>query len=490
MFWKKKPKLPITPEDQIWVEESLSFLKESLGEDCLLAVETVTPTKTFFNRDFDGSEEDAQFILGRCQELMDIPKGKVSLDFYSEEAHYLDDGTLLSSSADIMGRSKGAAGTYQKSGGKSLIRIERGQLKHPESLIATISHELAHEKLLGENRIIENDEYLTDLTAIAFGFGIFIANAKFQFQSGLQNGFGWQMQSQGYLPEQITAYAMASLAIKKNEEKTGYKSYLSGGVEKYFQESITYLQSDTSEKNCGIFWVLPDNGVSNLTPKEELSNAKAITKTESEGNNILGFTDLENTFVKACANNDMFTVIHCLEQGVSPNTVGNYGIGGLTKAISNHNFEIADVLLQKGADINYIKAEDSIFNQTILVSLCGEKDIESIKYALAMGADPNLFSKMGGYALFEIIEEKEYRNKNTVLDIEIVELLLSYGAHLEVRDSIYRNETPLCKAVKQNNKEMVLFLLSKGAKSKPLRKMNRKDINPKMVKFLKTKKYL
>ncbi|MFS4493590.1 hypothetical protein [Maribacter sp. 2308TA10-17] len=217
MFWNKKPKLPITPEDQIWVEESLTFLKQSLGEENLLSVNTVEPTEVFFNRHFDGSELDAEFILQRCLEFMNIPKGKVELEFYSEENHCLDDGTLLSSSADIMGRSEGTAGTYHKQSGKSIIQIERGQLKHPQILIATISHELAHEKLLGENRIIENDEYLTDLTAIVYGFGIFIANARFQFQSGMNNGFGWQMQSQGYLPEQVSAYAMASLSLKKKE---------------------------------------------------------------------------------------------------------------------------------------------------------------------------------------------------------------------------------------------------------------------------------
>ena len=64
-------------------------------------------------------------------------------------------------------------GTYENTEDRTIISIETGQLKNPISLIATISHELAHHILLGENRIEENDELLL-LTAITYGFGIFI----------------------------------------------------------------------------------------------------------------------------------------------------------------------------------------------------------------------------------------------------------------------------------------------------------------------------
>ena len=220
MFWKKKPKLPITEEDQQWVEQSLTFLRNSIGEKSLLSVTTVTPTPSFFDRDFDTTEEDAHFILERCMQLMFI-EDTIQLEFFSEKFTFcLVCQNVLSTTADIYGRSKGAAGTYQKNESFTTIRLEKELLKDPNKLIATMSHELAHHKLLGENRIHYNDEYLTDLTAIAFGFGIFLGNSRFQFQSGLGSGFGWQMSSQGYLPEPLIAYSMATLSLKKNETDT------------------------------------------------------------------------------------------------------------------------------------------------------------------------------------------------------------------------------------------------------------------------------
>lgn len=51
------------------------------------------------------------------------------------------------------------------------------ELDEPEHMIATLAHEIAHIKLLGENRMEENDEIMTDLKTLFFGLGVFNANA-------------------------------------------------------------------------------------------------------------------------------------------------------------------------------------------------------------------------------------------------------------------------------------------------------------------------
>jgi hypothetical protein len=48
--------------------------------------------------------------------------------------------------------------------------------------------------LLGENRIIENDEKLTDLTTVFFGLRIFNANAAFQTYRGVDYS-GWRKEN-------------------------------------------------------------------------------------------------------------------------------------------------------------------------------------------------------------------------------------------------------------------------------------------------------
>ncbi|WP_299525511.1 hypothetical protein [Winogradskyella sp.] len=244
MFWSKKKKLPITEEDKIWVDEDLNWLKTEFGKEHFMEIRTVTPTKDFYERTFDGTEKDAEFILERTMELMNIQSVDIKLDFFSDSPIEMADGTILTTPADLDGSWKSASGTYQQTENGTVISIEIGQLKNPISLIATISHELAHQILLGENRIAENDEFLTDFTAITYGFGIFIGNSRFNFSSFSTNGgFGWQSSSQGYLPEQIIAYAMAWLSKERNE-KTDYSQYLNKSMKKYFDQSIDWLMEN------------------------------------------------------------------------------------------------------------------------------------------------------------------------------------------------------------------------------------------------------
>lgn len=240
MFWNKKKKLPITEADKTWIDEDLNWLCAEFGKEHFLEIRTITPTKDFYDRTFDGTEKDAEFILERTMELMNIRDAEIQLEFFTDQPIEMADGTILTTPTDIEGSWSSAGGTYQKTGNEIIISIERGQLKNPISLIATISHELAHQILLGENRIEENDEYLTDLTAIAYGFGVFIGNSRFQFSA---SGFGWQSSGQGYLPEQIIAYAMARLS-KLRKENPNYSKFLDKSLKKYFDQSWDWLMEN------------------------------------------------------------------------------------------------------------------------------------------------------------------------------------------------------------------------------------------------------
>ncbi len=243
MFWNKK-KLPITEEDRIWIDEDLNWLRTELEEDHFLEIQTVRPTKDFFNRDFDGTEKDAEFILERAADLMKIEGVNIRLEYFSDDPIYMDDGNILSTPEDMDGSWESAAGTYEETEEGVVISIETGQLKNPISLIATIAHELSHQILLGEDRIEENDEFLTDLLAITYGFGIFLGNSRFTNSTFFTNGGeGWQTQSQGYLPEQIMAYAMARLSLERNEE-TDYIEFMDKSLKKYFLQSLEFLKKE------------------------------------------------------------------------------------------------------------------------------------------------------------------------------------------------------------------------------------------------------
>lgn len=246
MFWNKKKKLPVTIDDKLWIEESFVFLQEILGLEHFNSLVTITPDN-FKDYRFKGTEEDAEFVLERVKYLMVIEDSSIRLEYFSDEPIEMSDGTILTTPADIYGKWESASGVYEENENEKVIYIETGQLKKPISLIATMAHELSHFILLGENRIEENDEYLTDLTAIVYGFGIFIGNSKFQHQKFQHtNSSGWQISSQGYLPEQIIAYSMAWLSIHRNEN-TDYKNLLNKDLEKYFNQSLDFLQIENNK---------------------------------------------------------------------------------------------------------------------------------------------------------------------------------------------------------------------------------------------------
>ena len=246
MFWKRKPKCPITKEDKEWLEDHLNWLDKNVIN--LKKQDTILPTKRFFDWEFKGEEKDAEFILKKVGEYCNVNTESINLDFYSEEAIELDRGTITQKEEGT-----GTAGLYLQKGNQFSILVEVQQLKKTNSLIATIAHELSHYVLLGQKGVYlegEENEWLTDLLAIAYGFGIFIGNTKFEFsqwQSGDGWG-GWQSSMQGYLPQQITAYAMAEIEIRRTKKIPDWINLLKNDFQNDFKKSMKYLISNNEKE--------------------------------------------------------------------------------------------------------------------------------------------------------------------------------------------------------------------------------------------------
>jgi hypothetical protein len=249
MFWNNKENLPITEEDRIWVNEHLLWLASELGEDYFKNITTKLPTKDYFDYRFSGNEGDAEYLLKKIMEYMNISGWEINLMYYSEQPQEFSEGIVSTPSDNLKGSWKGSVGKYVDKGfGQKEIWIEIGQLQNTESLIATIAHELSHYKLLGESHI-SDDEYLTDLTAVAYGFGIFISNSLFTFSqwSGSSHQ-GWKMKRQGYLPDQLIAYAMAWLSKYRNEN-LNLSQYLNKTSYKYYKQCIEFIEKNPDKIN-------------------------------------------------------------------------------------------------------------------------------------------------------------------------------------------------------------------------------------------------
>ena len=243
MFWKKKNKCPVTAEDKEWIEEKLTWVDTNMID--LIRQPTVLPTKRYFDIDFSGKEQDAFDTLDIICDYFQVNPNRISLEFYSEESIQFDPGTQSKSES-------GTAGLYFQDGDENTIMIEKSQLNMPNSLIATIAHELSHYIIMEEKGYyfeeVEN-EYLTDLTAIAYGFGIFLGNIKFRFnQWQFGDGWGgWSSSTQGYLPQQIIAYTMAEIQKRKNNLQPTWQDHLKKDFKKDFMKSLNYIEREQSK---------------------------------------------------------------------------------------------------------------------------------------------------------------------------------------------------------------------------------------------------
>lgn len=244
MFFSNK-RLPITDTDRQWVDDVLDWILKSFGEKHFYSIKTITPTTTYYPKQNEDVYQYAEEALSITMNLMAINRDtKVFLEFLSHEFYDLNPSTRLDKEDNSDGNWVEASGTYQRINNEVVIRINENLLNEPIALIATMAHELAHEILLGENRIKENDEYLTDLVAIFYGYGIFLGNSKFSFDAssdGLTSS--WNMSNKGYLPEQIIAYATAKLSMLRKEE-INYQKYMTGQFAKCFDKTVRYLMEE------------------------------------------------------------------------------------------------------------------------------------------------------------------------------------------------------------------------------------------------------
>lgn len=107
-------------------------------------------------------------------------------------------------------------------------------------MVATLAHELSHIKLLGEERLLENDEQVTDLNTIIFGLGIFNANAAFASYQDFRSQ-GWRKL--GYLTQMDWGYALALFAQLRGENDPDWTKHLCKNVKSDFAKSYRYLEA-------------------------------------------------------------------------------------------------------------------------------------------------------------------------------------------------------------------------------------------------------
>lgn len=238
--FSSEPTPPIGENNRIWMEQNMLWLIDEFKEIKIEDQKVWLPTKEDFPCKFLDAPETAETTVKIIANSMQIPFERIKIEMFSNGLKEFNFGTSIMFTQ--FDHNSTNAGTYSENDdGTYLIRLDRQILKEGEMLIATIAHELAHIKLLGERRIEENSEELTDLATVVFGFGIFNANCSFNFNRNLSS---WGYSSSGYLPQNEWGYALALYAYLRKEENPDWLVYLNKQVQYDFKKSLKFILSN------------------------------------------------------------------------------------------------------------------------------------------------------------------------------------------------------------------------------------------------------
>lgn len=230
-----RPTCPCDPVAKQWVEDRLRWLAEQFGLHVLLERPIIVPAAEFFPDPYDASPAAGQRMFLRVCEYMGVDPDDIELEFYNSD-------TPLDPAQGI------AAGTWTPGEGswrKSVIRLESGWLDRPADLIGTMAHELAHQRLLGEQRARRDafdNELLTDLTTVFHGFGVFLANNPRKSTGELSRWPGTQLYRPEYLSEPMLGYAMAHIAWFRDEDRSSWVKHLRWAQRAVFKQGLRFLR--------------------------------------------------------------------------------------------------------------------------------------------------------------------------------------------------------------------------------------------------------
>jgi hypothetical protein len=244
--------LPVDEETRKFIDDAFDWMIQEFGLDGMLRNKTLTPTRKDFPFKMPLNSDALSSLVGLVCTQLEVDPSLVHLATFDDETPH---EKLFPTIGEYR---QGAAGLYfaTDKNGHSYIAINYKQLHNPQGLVASLAHEIAHVRILGERRLKRDDEsheIYADLLTIFYGFGLFTAASAFQVRNWTE-GYraGWSMQSSGYLSLRQIGYALALYANKRNEAKPKWKRYIASSVLHYFSKSIKVMKHEArSMKRTG-----------------------------------------------------------------------------------------------------------------------------------------------------------------------------------------------------------------------------------------------
>lgn len=195
---------PLPKERIEYLEHSYGYLKKILPKNTLENKVPLAPADGSFAERIEGSEDEIETFVCKVAQIMDINREEIWINIYSAPK----DESSTQGSTVVPPDELQAMGLYngRMEDGRFLVQLREDICKMSEALVATLAHEFAHVKLLGEERMQENNEEYTDMVPLFYGLGIFVANNAFRFE---RSNEGWSRWEVGYLHQLDWAYVFA-----------------------------------------------------------------------------------------------------------------------------------------------------------------------------------------------------------------------------------------------------------------------------------------
>ncbi len=256
MFGFSKPKIAVELYNKAWVEWRWKWLGKTFGWQPLLNSKIFLPEDIPCCLQNQLSQQDVQAVFEFIASTMGVKLSRVKLIIETDNLAYVMED---------------AVGLYEPQGiskhphadrDKSTITLAHTELSSPIKAVSTLAHELAHEVLLGRKliKIEESDnEWLTDLLPVFFGYGLFLANDTVRDSSYSEGSASlFQISRKGYLPSRVFGHALALFAWLRKEDKPDWSRHLRPDARQSLKQSLRYL------KKTNDALVQPDLGVDSL----------------------------------------------------------------------------------------------------------------------------------------------------------------------------------------------------------------------------------
>ncbi|MCU7945737.1 MAG: hypothetical protein KZQ72_03685 [Candidatus Thiodiazotropha sp. (ex Cardiolucina cf. quadrata)] len=241
--FRKKPLL--SEEDTLFQIESFRWLLTHFGGDEFYEeAQLVLPTREYFPSIVNSKESAAKTTLEQVMKYAGMENWPVSLQAQEEDSNLHVSPTLVVKNVE-----QNPLGTFsvnEKS--EATITYNPKITTDPTQMVATFAHELSH-YLTGTAPEPppggwDNWEFVTDIGATFLGFGIFLANAAFNFRQYTSvDAIGWQTSGGGYLTEAEHSYALAIFLRLKGIEPEVTLPHCDTNVRRYLKKALAELDS-------------------------------------------------------------------------------------------------------------------------------------------------------------------------------------------------------------------------------------------------------